>query len=58
MSSHKNISQIRIQSITMARTLRQIHHKKSNRTRENGDKDGKVLYELMNNAVYGKIVKN
>ena len=42
----------------MARTLRQIHHTKSNRTRENGGKDGKALCELMNNTVYGKIVKN
>ena len=41
----------------MTRTLRQIHHTKSNRTRENGGEDGKALYELMNHTVYGKIVK-
>ena len=29
-------------------------HKKKNRSRKNGDKDGKKLYKLMNNAVYGK----
>ena len=29
-------------------------HKKENRSRKNGDKDGKKLYKLMDNAVYGK----
>ena len=29
-----------------------------NRTRKNGDKDGKVLYKLMNNAVYVKTKEN
>ena len=29
-------------------------HKKENRSRKNSDKDGKKLYKLMNNAVYGK----
>ena len=27
---------------------------KKNRSQENGDKDRKTLYKLMNNAVYGK----
>ena len=27
---------------------------KNNRGRKNGDKDGKALYKLMKNAVYGK----
>ena len=32
-------------------------HKK-NRSRKNGDKDGKVLCKLMNNAEYGKTMEN
>ena len=31
-----------------------VEFHKKNRSRKNGDKDGKKLYKLMNNAVYGK----
>ena len=35
-----------------------IHHTHKNRSKKNGDKDRKVLYKLMNNAVYGKAMEH
>ena len=44
--------------MSMAKTLCWIQHTKKNRSRKNGEKDGKALYKLMNNAVYGKTIQN
>ena len=44
--------------MSMAKTLCWIQHTKKNRSRKNGEKDGKALYKLMNNAVYGKTIEN
>ena len=36
----------------------QISAQKRTEAEKNGDKDGKVLFKLMNNTVYGKTMKN
>ena len=32
-------------------------HKNKQKQKKNGDKDGKSLYKLINNALYGKIME-
>ena len=54
----KNTSRIKIQKITMIKTIYWIQQAKKNRRRKNGNKDGKALHIVMNNAVYGKTVEN
>ena len=54
----KNTLCVRIQSISMAETICWIQHKKRIEAELNGHKDGKALYKLMNNAVYGKTMEN
>ena len=41
----------------MAKTICWIQHTKKNRSRKNSDKDGKALYKLINNTVYGKTME-
>ena len=47
-------SSIRIQSISVAKTICWIQYTKMNRSRKNGDKDGKALCKLMNHVVFVK----
>ena len=42
----------------MAKTIFSIYYTKTKRSKKNGDKDGKALYKLMNNAVYRKTMEN
>ena len=48
-----NTPRIRIQSMTMTKTMCWI-----NKSRKNENKDRIALYKLMNNAVNGKTMKN
>ena len=42
----------------MAKTIYWIQDTKKNRSRKNKDKDGKVLWKLIGNAIYGKAMEN
>ena len=41
----------------MAEAICWIQYTKTTEAGKNGDKDGKALYKLMNNVVYGKKMK-
>ena len=41
----------------MAKIICQIRYTKNNRSKQNGNKDEKALYELKNDAVYSKTMK-
>ena len=45
----KNTLSVRIQSITMVKTIYCIQHTKLIEAKKNGDEGGKVLYKLINN---------
>ena len=45
----KNTLRVRIQSITMVKTIYCIQHTKLIEAKTNGDEGGKVLYKLINN---------
>ena len=54
----KNISCIRIQSISMAKATCWIKYTKRKKQKKNGVEDRKALCKLMNNAVYEKTMEN
>ena len=45
----QNTLRVRIQSITMVKTIYCIQHTKLIEAKKNGDEGGKVLYKLINN---------
>ena len=45
----RNTLRVRIQSITMVKTIYCIQHTKLIEAKKNGDEGGKVLYKLINN---------
>ena len=49
-----NASRTRIQSISMAKKYVEFNIQKRIEAEKNGGKDGKALYKLIKNAVYGK----
>ena len=54
----KYTSRIRIQSITIVKPYIEFNTKKRIEAEKNEDKDGKALYKLKNNDVYGKKMEN
>ena len=54
----KNISCIRIQSMSVAKTICWIPHTKKNKNIKKWWQNGKALYKWMNNPVYGKTMEH
>ena len=54
----KHTSRIRIQSITMVKTIYWTQHTKIIEAEKNNEKDGKELYKLMSSTIYGKTIEN
>ena len=54
IKTKENTSRTRIQSISMAKKYVEFNIQKRIEAEKNGGKDGKALYKLINNAVYGK----
>ena len=54
IKTKENASRTRIQSISMAKKYVEFNIQKRIEAEKNGGKDGKALYKLINNAVYGK----
>ena len=52
------MSCIRIQSISMTKAICWVQHTQKKQKQKNGDKDGKVLYKLMNNVAYEKTIES
>ena len=54
IKTKENTSRTRIHSISMAKKYVEFNIQKRIEAEKNGGKDGKALYKLINNAVYGK----
>ena len=54
IKTKENTSRTRIQSISMAKKYVEFNIQKRIEAEKNGGKDGKALYKLIKNAVYGK----
>ena len=54
IKTKENASRTRIQSISMAKKYVEFNIQKRIEAEKNGGKDGKALYKLIKNAVYGK----
>ena len=61
IKTNKNTSRIKIQSITLVKTIYWIQHTKKNRSRQKIEtkmKINELMYKLINNAVYCKAMEN
>ena len=61
IKTKKNTSRIKIQSITLVKTVYWIQHTKKNRSRQKIETKmeiNELMYKLINNAVYCKVMEN